>query len=222
MVDFNFRVAASAAGCWAECIVSNGAASGVTELRGFIFLCTTDTIISSFLICATSNNLEVLCKWFLCNMLASWGKVLQILWQQYRYVWHPLPLIKCPPCPPFSQSFRPLPSNIPPKQFDLLSNLSDFICHHSSYLIFNLFDHEIILMHLTDPFDLIPSTLYYNQPALFNLWHHYVLECRILLPSDWLKHLLLILSVASSRWAREWVVGVLIGRDADREGQRTD
>jgi hypothetical protein len=79
LVDFNFRVATSAAGCWAECIISNGAASGVTELRRLIFLCTTHTIISSFLVCANSDILEVLSKRFLCNMLASWSKVLQIL-----------------------------------------------------------------------------------------------------------------------------------------------
>jgi hypothetical protein len=77
LVNFYFRVATSStAGCWAECIIGNGAASGVTELRRLIFLCTTHTIISSFLLCATSHILEVLCKRFLCNMLASWSKVL--------------------------------------------------------------------------------------------------------------------------------------------------
>ena len=222
VMDLNFWVAATTARSRTKSIISNGTAPGVAELRRLIFLCTAHTIVSSFLISARSHILEVLCIRFLCDMLACWSNVLQILWQYYRYIGHSFPLIKGSPCPSFSQSLRPFPANISTKQLDILGNPSDFILNHATYLVFNLFDHEIILMHLANSPDLIPPAFNDDESALLNLRHHDVLEGCILLASDWLKHLLLILSVASSRWAREWVVGVLAWRDADREGQRTD
>ncbi len=57
VVDFNFRVAASTAGSRTKYVVGNGSASGVSELRGLIFLSTAHTVVSSFLICASSNIL---------------------------------------------------------------------------------------------------------------------------------------------------------------------
>lgn len=57
VVNFNFRVAASTAGSRTKCIVGNGSASGVSELRRLIFLSTAHTVVSSFLICASSNIL---------------------------------------------------------------------------------------------------------------------------------------------------------------------
>lgn len=218
LVDFDFRVAPSTTWSWTECMVGDWSTSGVSELRGLIFLSAAHTVISSFLVCASSNILEVLSIRLFNNMLPSWCKVLQILWQQYGYIWHPLPLIKCPPCPPFSEPLSPLPADIPSKHLHLLRYLTHFILHYPTYLVFNLFDHEIILMHVTDPSDLIPSTLYDNQSPLLNLWHYDVLQGCILLPGHWLKHLLLILSIAATGWARDWVIGVLVGRDADGEG----